>query len=58
MIVIKTLPGSAQGVAYAVDNVDWEEILGSLAGDDTILIIVKNKEEAPEVIKRFEEFLG
>lgn len=58
MIVIKTLPGSAQGVAYAVDNVDWEEILGTLAGDDTILIIVKHKDRAPDVVERFEEFLG
>lgn len=58
MIVIKTLPGSAQGVAFAVDSIDWEEILGTLAGDDTILIIVKHKDKAPELITRFEEFLG
>lgn len=58
MIVIKTLPGSAQGVAYVVDNVDWEEILGTLAGDDTILVIVKHKDKTPELIERFEEFLN
>ncbi|NLG86803.1 MAG: arginine repressor [Firmicutes bacterium] len=58
MIVIKTLPGSAQGVAFAVDSIDWEEILGTLAGDDTILIIVKHKDKVPELITRFEEFLG
>ncbi|HKM39718.1 MAG TPA: arginine repressor [bacterium] len=58
LIVIKTLPGSAQGVAYAIDNMDWEEILGSLAGDDTILVIVKYKNRVAEVMERFEEFLN
>jgi transcriptional regulator of arginine metabolism len=58
LIVVKTLPGSAQGVAFAVDSTDWEEILGTLAGDDTILIIVKHKDKVPDVIERFEEFLG
>ena len=58
LIVIKTLPGSAQGVAYAVDNMDSEEILGSLAGDDTILVILKHKNRAQEVLKRFEELLS
>jgi len=58
LIVIKTLPGSAQGVAYAVDNMDWEEILGSLAGDDTILVIAKHKDQVTKVMERFEKFLG
>ena len=58
LIVIKTLPGSAQGVAYAVDNMDWEEILGSLAGDDTILVIAKHKDQVTKVMERFEKFLS
>ncbi|NMA54633.1 MAG: arginine repressor [Firmicutes bacterium] len=58
LIVIKTLPGSAQGVAYAVDNMDWKEVLGSLAGDDTILVIVKDKDQVLGVMKRFKELLG
>ncbi len=42
----------------AVDNMDWEEILGSLAGDDTILVIAKHKDQVTKVMERFEKFLG
>jgi transcriptional regulator of arginine metabolism len=45
MAVIKTLPGYANGIAYAIDNLKAYEILGTIAGDDTILIIPR--EEVP-----------
>lgn len=47
LIVIKTTPGSAQGVAAAVDELGWPEILGTVAGDDSILVIVRVRREAP-----------
>lgn len=53
LIVIKTLPGNAHAVASLLDHLDWEEILGTLAGDDTILIICRSKEKAPELLQRF-----
>lgn len=58
LIVIKSLPGSAQAVGSAVDSLDWEDILGSVAGDDTILVVVKNKERVAEVLKGFEQLMG
>ncbi len=40
--VIKTLPGHANTVAYAIDNLNVEEVLGTIAGDDTILVIPRD----------------
>ncbi|HHV93803.1 MAG TPA: arginine repressor [Firmicutes bacterium] len=41
LIIIKTLSGTANAVAAAIDALRWPEILGTIAGDDTILVIVK-----------------
>ncbi|ABB15734.1 MULTISPECIES: arginine repressor [Carboxydothermus] len=57
LIVIKTLPGAAQGVASAIDQVAFPEILGTIAGDDTILIIARDREQVPKILARFDEFL-
>ncbi len=40
--VVRTLPGHASTVAFAIDNLNIEEILGTIAGDDTILILPAN----------------
>lgn len=41
MAVIKTRPGYASSVAYDIDNRDFDEILGTIAGDDTILLVLR-----------------
>lgn len=53
MIVIHTLPGSAHVAAEAIDNLKWPEVLGTIAGDNTILIILHTADEVEAVIKRF-----
>lgn len=53
MIVVKTLPGNANAVAIFLDNMRLNEVLGTIAGDDTILIILRDKAKAPEMIERF-----
>ena len=58
LLVIKTIVGSAQPVAAALDEADWAEIVGTIAGDDTILIVCPDKEEAKELAHRLEEMLG
>jgi len=55
LIVLKTSPGAAQGVASAVDNVRWGEILGTIAGDDTILLVTTSSKTSVLVLKRLEE---
>ncbi|HEY6764701.1 MAG TPA: ArgR family transcriptional regulator [Candidatus Sulfotelmatobacter sp.] len=57
-LVIKTIVGSAQPVAAALDEADWEEIVGTIAGDDTILIVCPDKEAARRLAGRIEEMLG
>ena len=42
LLVIKTVTGGASAVAAALDQADWKEIIGTLAGDDTLLIIARN----------------
>lgn len=57
-LVLKTSVGSAQPVAAALDAEGWEEVLGTIAGDDTILIICENKHEAERVAERVREMLA
>lgn len=53
LVVIKTLPGSAQVAAELVDTMRWQETVGTLAGDNTILVIVRTAQDAPIVADRF-----
>ena len=57
LLVIKTIVGSAQPVAAALDETDWTEVVGTIAGDDTILIVCPDKDEAKELASRIEEML-
>ncbi|HET6935611.1 MAG TPA: arginine repressor [Candidatus Angelobacter sp.] len=54
LLVVKTVPGSAQPVAVAVDAEGWDEVVGTVAGDDTILIIAANNRKAKELQGRLE----
>ena len=58
LIVIKTNPGGAQGVASAIDLAGWAEVIGTVGGDDTILVVVKPKEASGMVLKRFKDLIG
>lgn len=56
-VVVKTYPGMAQAAAAAIDNMDMDEIVGSVAGDDTILIVMRTNESAVEFYNKFTEVL-
>ncbi|MGI6035916.1 MAG: arginine repressor [Limnochordia bacterium] len=47
LIVVKTLPGTAQAVAAALDDLAWPEVVGTVGGDDAILVIVRQEEAGP-----------
>lgn len=51
-IILKTLPGNAQAIGVLIDNLDWEEIMGTICGDDTCLIICRTPEQAKEIKNR------
>lgn len=54
-VVIKTLPGVAQAAAAAIDAMHWGEIVGTIAGDDTILMITRSTKAALNVIENLKE---
>jgi len=58
LIVLKTLAASAPSAAAAIDGLKWPEIIGTIAGDNTILVIIKNIEDVDDVIARFRELIG
>ena len=57
IIVIKTLAGSANVAAEAIDSMRLPQILGTMAGDNTILVIVKTEEEAVGTVESFRDML-
>ena len=57
ILIVRTAPGNANAVASALDNAQWAEILGSDAGDDTILVENRKKEEIPDIIDKLESYL-
>ena len=57
ILVIRTVPDMAMGVAAALDALNWEEILGSIAGDDTVMCVARTLEEASSVAERLKSIL-
>ena len=57
MIVVKTVPGMAMGVAAALDALKWSEILGSIAGDDTVMCVAGTPEQAISAVERLKGIL-
>jgi|SRR5580658_527134 transcriptional regulator of arginine metabolism len=58
LLVVKTIIGSAQPVAAALDDQEWDGVMGTIGGDDTILIVCPDKDAAKKVAVRIEEMLG
>jgi len=57
LILIKTSPGNAHGVAALIDELKYDGILGTLAGDDSILVIVKQPEKTKKIVKELSGLL-
>lgn len=57
LIVVKTLSGSANVAAEALDSIHWPEVLGTLAGDNTVLLIIRSNEETITVTSRIREMM-
>ena len=53
-----TTSGSAQPVALAIDGEDWPEVVGTIAGDDTVLIICPDLKRATQLRDRLETMIG
>lgn len=53
IIIVKTLPGMAQAAASAIDSLKWSEIIGTIGGDDTVMIICRAEMIAEKLVERF-----
>jgi transcriptional regulator of arginine metabolism len=58
LLVVKTSVGSAQPVAAALDGEHWPEVVGSVAGDDAILIVCPDKKSATRLANRIKELFA
>jgi transcriptional regulator of arginine metabolism len=57
-LVLKTTTGSAQSLGVAVDGAGWPEVIGTLGGDDTLLVIMKSERARRAVQVRLKELAG
>jgi transcriptional regulator of arginine metabolism len=58
LIVLRTLPGGAQPVAEAIDAAGWTEVLGTIGGENTILVVCRSSQARIAVIQRLSEIAG
>lgn len=58
IVVIKTGPGNASTVSQAIDDAGWPEAVGSIAGDNTIFIVVRSLQEGKRLVKRIGDLLA
>lgn len=58
LLVLKTMTGGAQAVGLAIDRAEWPEVLGTLAGDDTVLIVLGNPKASSKVRSRLLDLAG
>ena len=55
LIVIKTISGSAHVAGEAIDSLKWPEVVGTISGDNTLLVIALNEEDAEKLLHKFEQ---
>jgi transcriptional regulator of arginine metabolism len=58
LVVIKSSAGSAQPVSAAIDAEEWEEVVGTIGGDDTILVIATDNETAQRLTNRIRGYFS
>ena len=57
ILVIKTVSGMAMAVGAALDNIGWKEIVGCIAGDDTVMCAIRKAEDTANVMKELEKIV-
>ncbi|RED61642.1 transcriptional regulator AhrC/ArgR [Cohnella lupini] len=58
LIVLKCLPGTAGTITALIDGMDWPEIVGTIGGDDTTLLICRTKNNAEEMLERINNMMN
>lgn len=57
ILVVKTASGTAMALATALDSLHWDEIVGTIAGDDTVMCAIRTVEDTKKLMKRLEDIL-
>jgi len=57
LIIIKTISGTGSAAGEAIDSLRWNEVAGTLAGDNTVFVAIKDVKSVPELVKRFNAML-
>lgn len=58
LVILKTIPGNANAVGNLIDQLEWDQVLGTVCGDDTCLIIADTPENAEDIKDKFINMLG
>jgi len=58
LVVIKCTPGTANGLGALLDVMEWEGVMGTICGDDTILVICRTKERGSQFVNEIMSLLG
>ncbi|HYJ79978.1 MAG TPA: arginine repressor [Longimicrobiaceae bacterium] len=58
LLVVKTMVGGAQPIAVGLDWEEWPEVVGTIGGDDTVLVILRDPAHRDRVVRRLEELAG
>lgn len=58
LLIVLTTMGGAQPVAASIDSQDWNEVIGTIAGDNTVLIICQDNEQAGHLRSRIEAYIA
>ena len=57
ILVVKTASGTSMALATALDSLHWDEIVGTIAGDDTVMCAIRTVEDTKKLMKRLEDIL-
>ncbi len=57
LVIVKTLPGMAQASASALDSMNLTEVVGTIAGDDTVFIVVRTPEQAQDLTRLLNQMM-
>ena len=55
LVVLRTPPGGANALAVALDRAGWREVLGTLAGDDTVLVVTRKGADARKIVRALQD---
>lgn len=58
IVVVQCLPGMAQAACAAMDSLHWDQVIGTLAGDDTFICVVTNQQDAEDLVLELKKMMS